>query len=152
MELKIPPPIVAMICALLMWVIARGSPALDFFPPRYWQLGIALFLLVVGMGVGFAAVISFRRHRTTVNPMDPEATRVLVTSGVFRFSRNPMYLGVLLMLAALAIGLANFAALLMLGVFVAFVQIFQIMPEERVLQARFGSEFTDYCLSARRWI
>ncbi len=156
MELKIPPPIVAMFCAVMMWLVAQQLPGLDlslyWHVPRVWRLTPALVLLSAGLLIGLAAVLSFRRHKTTVNPLDPEATRVLVTSGVYRFSRNPMYLGVLLMLTALCIALANLGALVLLVVFVVYIQIFQINPEERVLAKRFGVDFENYCKHVRCWI
>ena len=152
MELKIPPPIVAMVCAMLMWLLAQMFPMLELNLPRNMRLNVALLVLAVGLVIGMVAVLGFRRQKTTVNPMDPQATRSLVISGVYRVSRNPMYLGLLLMLTALGIAFANLVSLLVLVVFVAFIQIFQIKPEERVLAERFGQDFDEYCKRVRRWI
>jgi protein-S-isoprenylcysteine O-methyltransferase Ste14 len=96
--------------------------------------------------------MAFHRARTTVNPFKPTETSTIVTAGIYRVSRNPMYLGLLFLLAGWAIMLSNVAAVAMLPAFVAYMTRIQIQPEERALQAKFGSEFTDYKGSVRRWL
>jgi len=150
LELRVPPPLVASIMALLMWLAARLLPLLDFALPAKSALAIAL--VAIGLGVGLVAVFQFKRARTTVHPMRPQESSSLVTTGIFRRSRNPMYFGVLLILAAWAVWLANVAAFLLLPVFVAYLNRFQIAPEERMLEARFGAAFADYRRAVRRWL
>jgi len=150
LELRVPPPLVAGTLAFLMWLAARLLPLLDFALPAKSALAIAL--AAIGLGVGLMAVFQFKRARTTVHPMRPQESSALVTAGIFRRSRNPMYLGVLLILAAWAAWLANVAAFLLLPVFVAYLNRFQIAPEERVLEARFGAAFADYRRAVRRWL
>jgi protein-S-isoprenylcysteine O-methyltransferase Ste14 len=87
-----------------------------------------------------------------VNPMTPEASSALVVAGIFRWTRNPMYLGMLVVLIAWALWLSNALAFIVLPLFVAYLNRFQILPEERALQARFGAEFERYCRSVRRWL
>ena len=150
LELRVPPPLVASVIALLMWLATRLLPPLDFALPAKSALAIAL--AAIGLGVGLVAVFQFKRARTTVHPMRPQESSTLVRAGIFRRSRNPMYLGVLLVLAAWAVWLANVAAFLLLPVFVAYLNRFQIAPEERALEARFGTTFADYRRAVRRWL
>ena len=141
-----PPPVVMASFALLMWFI----PSFDFeFPLR---LAVAAVFFILALIVGAAALLGFRRAKTTVNPMKPEASSALVTAGIYRLSRNPMYLGMLLILAGWALVVSNLAALAMLPLFVAYLNRFQIGPEERALRARFGAEFENYCRTVRRWL
>ena len=92
------------------------------------------------------------RARTTVNPLRPERAAHLVTSGVFARSRNPIYLGDALILAALALGLGNWLNFLLLPAFVGLIGRFQIAPEERALQRLFGDQYRAYCARVRRWL
>ena len=135
-------------CALLMWLIA--FPALDFALPG--RAVVAAVFFIAALVTGLPAVLGFRRAKTTVNPLNPEASTALVTSGVFRWTRNPMYLAMLLVLLAWACIVSNWAALAMLPLFVAYLNRFQIAPEERALQARFGTEFESYRRKVRRWL
>ena len=136
------------VCALLMWLVA--FPALDFAVPFRVLLAAAFFVLALIVGV--SAVLDFHRAKTTLNPLAPEQASALVVRGVFRWTRNPMYLAMLLVLIAWACIVANAAALVILPLFVAYLNRFQIAPEERALQARFGSEFEQYKRTVRRWL
>ena len=136
------------VCALLMWLVA--VPALDFPLPGRALIAAAFF--VVSLVIGLPAVLGFRRAKTTVNPLKPEASTALVTGGIYRWTRNPMYLAMLLLLLAWACIVSNWAALAMLPLFVAYLNRFQIAPEERALQARFGAEFESYRRKVRRWL
>ena len=107
---------------------------------------------MVGFGVALAGVIAFHRNGTTVNPTTPEKSLVIVSTGAYRFTRNPMYLGFALALAGLAIYLSNAVSLLMVPVFVAYMTKFQIKPKERVLIDKFGAPFHEYMATVRRWI
>ena len=150
LELKIPPPIVALLVGLSMWLVARFIPAFAFATP--WHAVLASCLAAAGMLFALAAIVSFFRAKTTVNPHRPKATSSMVTSGVYQLSRNPMYLGVLLVLSGWAIWLSNLLAIALLAAFVAYISRFQILPEERILYAKFGSEFAAYKASVRRWL
>lgn len=109
LELKVPPPAVALLVALAMWLAAYGMDALSFAVPE--RRAVSMTLAALGIGVSMAGTWSFWRARTTVNPTRPEATSTLVATGAFRVTRNPMYLGLFLVLAGWAAHLANFAAL-----------------------------------------
>lgn len=150
LELKIPPPVVALILGIAMWAISRLTPAIDI--PSPGRVGLALALALLGGGISFAGVGAFRRARTTVNPLKPEQASTLVTGGIYRLTRNPMYVGVTVVLLAWAVFLAAPWALAGPIAFVPYITRFQILPEERVLAARFGDAYGDYRAQVRRWL
>lgn len=150
LELRIPPPLVALACAVLMWGASRAVPALGLQVPA--PAGVALALAATGVVVALAGVFAFRRRRTTVNPTRPGAAACIVSGGIYRLSRNPMYLGMLLALAGWCWFLANAAAALLLPAFAAYITRFQIVPEERALLAKFGPAYTRYKAQVRRWL
>lgn len=150
LELRVPPPVVMVVVALFMWLAARAVAALDFQMPARGTLAIAIAL--TGLAIAVFAVFQFRRAGTTPNPMKPHDSATVVVTGVYRYSRNPMYVGDLLILAGWAIWLANAAAFLGLPLFVAYLNRFQISAEERALQARFGAAYAAYRAAVRRWL
>jgi protein-S-isoprenylcysteine O-methyltransferase Ste14 len=150
LELKIPPLLVWLVFAGAMLGMAYSAPRLSFTLPR--SPAIALALVALGGAAALAGVIAFRDKRTTVNPLTPSAASFVVSSGVYRVSRNPMYLGFLLALAGWAVYLSNAGAALLLPAFVAYMTQYQIKPEERALLAKFGSEFGQYMSRVRRWL
>lgn len=113
---------------------------------------IAMALAAVGIGTAVAGVVSFRIAKTTVNPLHPEGASTLVTSGVYQLTRNPMYLGALILLIGWAAFLANALAFILVPSFVVYMSRFQIGPEEKALTSLFNSEFTTYCVKVRRWL
>jgi protein-S-isoprenylcysteine O-methyltransferase Ste14 len=133
-----------------MWLVARFSPALAVDLPG--RIVAALALAVAGAVVALAGVAEFRRVRTTVNPLRPDRASALVTSGVFRWTRNPMYLGLALALLGWAAFLAHPLAALGVPVFVVWMSRWQIPREERALEALFGAEFARYRTRVRRWL
>lgn len=150
LELKIPPVALAAGVAGGMWACARLLPGAAF--PLSRSLGFAIPLGVLGVAVGLAGVLAFRRHRTTVDPLHPDRASAVVDSGIYRLTRNPMYLGLALGLAGWGLYLGNWMALAGLPAFTAYLTRFQILPEERALQARFGAAFDAYRASVRRWL
>jgi protein-S-isoprenylcysteine O-methyltransferase Ste14 len=150
LELKIPPLLVWLVFAGAMFGVAYSVPRLAF--TLAGSSAIALALVALGGAVAIAGVIAFRDKRTTVNPLTPGASSVVVSSGVYRVSRNPMYLGFLLALAGWAVWLSNAGAALLLPAFVAYMTQYQIKPEERALLAKFGPEFARYTSRVRRWL
>ena len=150
LELKIPPPLVAVVTAAGMFLLARSLP-LVALPPA-WNSGAALVLLVLGALIDLGGLMAFRRSKTTVNPMTPQRTTALVSTGVYRLTRNPMYLGMVFILGAWAVYLSSAWALVGVPVFMAYITRFQIQPEERALAARFGQGYADYCAHVRRWL
>jgi protein-S-isoprenylcysteine O-methyltransferase Ste14 len=154
LELKIPPVAVTLLLAGLMWLLAQATPGFELAP----ELGhatlpaLAALLAATAAAVGLAAVWSFRRAGTTVNPLKPHSCTSLVDSGVFRYTRNPMYLALLLALAGWGLFLANGVAVLLALAFIPYMNHFQIAPEERALRQAFGQAFDDYCRQVRRWL
>ena len=150
LELKVPPVAVVVLTGVLMWLGAWAAPTLGFvFPGR---LGVAAGAALAGVVVTILGVASFKRAKTTVNPMKPGSASSLVVSGVYRWTRNPMYLGFLLILLGWAVFLSNALAFFLLPGFAFYMNRFQIRPEERALATRFGSEFASYRGRVRRWI
>lgn len=150
LELKTPPGLLVLITALLMWLVSGFLPMFDFQVP-FSRIVASVFSLI-GIVVAGLGVLEFRRARTTVNPLKPGASSALVTRGVYQRTRNPMYLGFLLVLVGVAIATANLLALLFLPLFVLYINEFQIKPEERALSARFRDEYEKYSSRVRRWI
>lgn len=150
LELLVPPPVVALIVAAAMWIAASHVPPLGVSASI--RTIVAIGLLAAGVGFDIAGLVSFRRAGTTVNPMRPAATSALVSSGVYGVTRNPMYLGLLLILVAWAVYLSSFWLLLGPLAFVLYMNRFQIGPEERALSARFGDDYAAYRVKVRRWL
>ena len=150
LELKIPPPLVALLCVAAMWSLSRITPALGLPKDIRWLLG-GVFVLV-GISFDLRGFLVFLRARTSINPMKPHQASSLVVSGVYRRTRNPMYVGLASMLVAVAIFLDAPVALIGVGAFVGYITHFQILPEERVLRQKFGEAYQDYCEQVPRWL
>lgn len=149
LELRIPPLVVVAVAAALMALLAWAVPVAEFrFTPP-----MALAGAMVGLGAVIAAagVLAFRRARTTVNPMTPDASTSMVSTGIYRLTRNPMYLGFLLALVGWALMLGTLLALVPVALYVGYMNRFQIVPEERALRGRFGADYDAYASRVRRW-
>lgn len=133
-----------------MKAAAHFTPASGFMLPGTRVL--AAGFVAVGLIIALLGVVSFHLARTTVNPLRPDAASHLVTSGIYRWTRNPMYLGMLLVLLGCAFFLANLLCVVLATAFVPLMNRLQIVPEERTLAALFGSAFADYKASVRRWL
>jgi protein-S-isoprenylcysteine O-methyltransferase Ste14 len=150
LELRMPPPVVALVAGLLMWLAAQVVPSFGWPLPA--RIAAAAALAVVGVAFDVAGFVSFRRARTTINPLRPARASSLVVTGVYRYTRNPMYVGAALLLLAWAAFLANAAALALVPAFVLYLTRFQINPEERALSGIFGAQYRAYCGRVRRWL
>lgn len=149
LEIKVPPLALVFLFGALMWLVSAYSVFTIALP---WRSAFALIFWTVGFAIVLAGMLAFRRAKTTVNPFTPEATTTMVISGIYRFTRNPMYLGFLFVLAGWAIYLSNILAFAFLPLFVWYMNRFQIEPEERALGAKFSQAFTAYKCSVRRWL
>ncbi len=150
LELKVPPLALGLILAALMWLVSRAMPAFGFMFPasRFFSVTVAVAgVVIIGLGIA-----SFRRAGTTVNPMKPDSASSLVVSGLYRLTRNPMYLGFLVVLLGWAIFLSNALAFLFLPAFILYMNRFQIEPEEKALTSLFGEQFVAYRSRVRRWL
>jgi protein-S-isoprenylcysteine O-methyltransferase Ste14 len=150
LELKIPPPILAFIIGLAMWLIARGSWHLPMEPNV--RVAVSSVLAFLGVVIAMLGSMSFRRAGTTVNPLKPDAASMLVTTGVYRYTRNPMYVGVAMVLLGWTIYLAAPLAIVGPIAFVGYITRFQIIPEERALSIKFAGQFAAYQSRVRRWL
>ena len=150
LEIKVPPPIVMLAMGVLAWFAARylPTPWLQFLPNR----AIAAALAIAGLVLNVYPKLLFGRAGTTINPLKPDSTTHLVTSGIYRYTRNPMYLGQSLILLGWTVYLHSFAGLLAVPAFILYISHFQIRPEERVLAARFPEEYAAFCRQSRRWV
>ena len=150
LELKIPPPVVAATMLAAMWLLSRTLPRFDALGQA--RVAVAIGLAVLGVAVAGAGAIEFKRARTTVDPRRPAEASSLVTSGVYRMTRNPMYLGLTLVLLGWAALLSSPATLAGPAAFIAYMSRFQIRPEERILLDKFGGEYREYMARVRRWL
>jgi protein-S-isoprenylcysteine O-methyltransferase Ste14 len=147
---RVPPLAVAAIVFVAMWAITRVAPSLSFdFGGRRLA---SLQLLLLAAAIGLAGTRSFSRARTTVNPLQPERTSALVTTGIYRYTRNPMYVAVALALLGWSLFLGHLLAPLGAVVFVAWMDRRQIPAEEHALRGLFGADFDRYCGEVRRWL
>ncbi len=150
LELKVPPLVVVFVMAVAMWSFSWYTPALSFlFPWAVFPAGVAACAGALTIASGIA---SFRRAGTTVNPLKPGSSSTLVRSGIYAFTRNPMYLGFLLILVGWSFYLSNILAFLVVPFFILYLNRFQIEPEERALGVLFGHEFLGYRSRVRRWL
>lgn len=147
---KVLPLVTFLFCAALIWALHR------WFPDAQWQFPharrIARLLAVAGSGLGFGGILAFLRARTSLLPNHPERAATLVTTGIYRVSRNPMYAGLLLVLVAEVIYLGTTPGLLVLPIFIEVLQRWQIRPEEEALRAKFGADYAVYARRTRRWL
>ena len=148
LNLKIPPVVVALASSVGMWLIARYTPSSEMAFPD----GFIAILFATGLFVGVGGSITFRRSDTTVDPRTPEKASTLVTSGLYSISRNPMYLGLLIMMIAWGVYLTNVFSIAFVVGYVLYLTKFQIKPEEAALENLFGEGYTAYKGRVRRWL
>ncbi len=149
LELKIPPLILTLLCAFAMWAVALLAPGMRVaLPGLNW---LAAALATAGGLAALLGVLAFRHAGTTVDPRVPAQANTLVVRGIYRRSRNPMYLGFLLVLLAWGLYLGHLLSLLWLPGFVLYLNRFQIRPEERIMRQKFGTNYEKYTEQVRRW-
>ncbi len=150
LELKIPPVAVFIVAMVLISFFSRVVTFAHIPLPVTSWVWWGCFAL---SGIfGLAGIYEFRKVKTTVNPTKPHEATTIVDTGVFRFSRNPMYLGLLLLLVGFAYWQQNVFSLLTCVLFVWYMNRFQIKPEERTLVKIFGQPYIDYQARVRRWV
>ena len=150
LELRVPPPLVALLCAAGMWFIAHYTFPYFLSPAMRWSL--VTIYAVLGVAFSLGGVLAFRHSKTTIHPLHPEKASALVTYGIYRLSRNPMYCGMAALLLAWTAFLQSPLSLLGVVVFVLYITQFQIKAEERALEKLFGDEFRRYRTLVRRWL
>lgn len=150
LTLKVPPVVVVFLLAWAMWMVASFNAWASLSIPA--KEASVLVTGLIGIALIVAGAAEFRAAKTTVNPLTPELATSMVTKGIYRYSRNPMYLGFLIMLGAWGVFLENAVAIALVPVFVAYMNRFQILPEEKALLAQFGDDYTHYLESTPRWV
>ncbi|WP_373818684.1 isoprenylcysteine carboxylmethyltransferase family protein [Glaesserella sp.] len=146
MELKLPPPLVALICAIIIYFLP------NYAEPNLIYRAAALFFILFAAVVNISGLIAFYQNKTTINPLNPSKTVRLTMYGIYRFTRNPMYLGLASLLIAWSLWLGNAFAFLVVWGFIAYITRFQILPEERILEQKFGEEYRTYQQKVPRWL
>ena len=150
LALKVPPVAQVIITAAAMYGTAKIMPSLQFSLSGSTVLAVGLG--VIGMSLGVMGVTQFRKAQTTPNPQALEKVSSLETSGIYRYSRNPMYLGLVLILLGWAFYLSHFLAFVLLPIFILYMTRFQIQPEEQMMARKFGKTYQAYLNKVRRWI
>lgn len=150
LELKVPPVVLVAVVAVGMWAVSRIALNSHFTFPyvEWWSAGLVL----LGICIAIAGVLQFRMAGTTVDPRVPDQSSNLVVSGIYCYSRNPMYIGFLLALCGWCVFLGSMVSVLFLPVFILYMNCFQIVPEERFMQEKFGASYRQYRSQVRRWI
>ena len=149
LALKIPPLLLMLLFAIAMWAFSDNT--FSFILSKALRMTLLASAITLALLLTLAGALAFKKARTTVNPTSPESTSSLVTSGIYRFTRNPMYLGFFIALVGWSIFLADLSALVLALLFIPYMNKFQISPEEQTLTKLFGQQYIDYCHRVRRW-
>lgn len=150
LSLRIPPPIWMLLAGAVMWSLDHFWPVLAVLSAPWNRLGWCL--VAVGLVPVLTAMRQFVRAATTISPLSPDKASALVTGGIYRYTRNPMYVGLLLLLIGWAVVLGSLSPWLIPPLFVVVITQLQILPEERALRARFPAAYEDYTRSVGRWL
>ncbi len=150
LELKVIPVIQVFIVLVLMYILEKALPSLSY--TFQYSLFASIFIFAIAMVVGLLAVYCFRQHKTTVDPSAPEKASQVVDTGIYAYSRNPMYLALVLVLISVAVYRQNVINFSVIPLFILYITKYQILPEERALTSLFGEEFKAYCLKVNRWL
>lgn len=150
LQTRIPPPIYALTAAMLMWLLNTYLPIMPWISTPWHRLGLVLIALAL-LADAWSLWLFFRA-RTTPNPMKPQNSSQLVTEGLYRYTRNPMYVGMLVMLLGWAIYLGSLSPLCILPLFIWVINTQQILPEEAVLTKKFGESYRAYLQAVPRWL
>ena len=148
METKIPPPLVTLVFGMSIYFSREMFPVIEVQHSFY----LGIFLLLSGFFILLSAVRLFRKDKTTVNPLSPEQATKLVTDGIFKYSRNPMYLGMVFVLGSIAVFFNLIGGIILIALFCVYITKFQIIPEERAMMNLFAQDFDEYKKVTRRWI
>ena len=150
LKLKIPPPVYALIVVAFMWLLHSIFPIYQWIDAPWNKIG--LVLIVLGLSLDLLAVGLFWKAKTTINPLRPDNSQNIVETGLYQYTRNPMYLGMLCILTGISIWFGSVSVLLGLPLFVLLITTQQIIPEEQTLTKKFGQSYLDYKHRVRRWL
>ena len=150
LSLKIPPVAQTIVAILLIWLLDRYAPI--YHIKFIYQSIVAGTLIGIGAIVALSGVFAFIKLNTTVDPRYPEKASELVIIGIYKYSRNPMYLGILFVITGIAVYFGALSSVFVISPFVAFINKYQIVPEEVALQEKFSENYTRYAQNVRRWL
>ena len=148
MKTKIPPPILALLMIGLIYLSSLIVVPITFT----YQGTFSILGIIIGLACAIPSFRLFARYKTTISPLTPSETTTLVTEGMYRYSRNPMYLGLLLLTFSSTIWFGTWLGLILNIMFIFLINFLQIIPEEEALQEIFGEEYADYKKKVRRWV
>ena len=148
MKTKIPPPILALVMIVLIYLSSFFIESTTF----NYQGSLSVLVLILGLACAIPSFKLFARYKTTISPLKPSDTTVLVTEGMYRYSRNPMYLGLLLLTISSTIWFGTWFGIIINMLFIFLINFLQIIPEEEALLEIFGEEYEEYKKNVRRWI
>ena len=145
---KFPPPLVALAFGFLIYYTKNIFPKIEIV----WGYFFGSFMIIIGLFIILSAIILFKKYKTTITPLNPSSATKLIVNGIYKFSRNPMYLGLLLVLSGVSTILNPIGGLFLIPLFILYLNLFQIIPEENAMINLFKDEFLEYKENVRRWI
>ena len=148
MKTKIPPPILALVMIVLIYLSSFFIESTTF----NYQGSLSVLVLILGLACAIPSFRLFARYKTTISPLKPSDATALVTEGMYRYSRNPMYLGLLLLTIASTIWFGTWFGIIINILFIFLINFLQIIPEEEALLEIFNEEYEEYKKNVRRWI
>ena len=148
MKTKIPPPIIALVMIAIIYLSSLIIEPITFG----YQTLISILVVVIGLAWAIPSFRLFAKYKTTISPFTPSETTALVTDGMYRYSRNPMYLGLVLLTIAATIFFGTWLGVVIVVAFIFLLNFLQILPEEKALLDIFGEEYVEYQKKVRRWI
>ena len=148
MKTKIPPPIIALVMIAIIYLSSLIIEPITF----NYQTLISILVVGIGLACAIPSFQLFAKHNTTISPFTPSETSALVTDGMYRYSRNPMYLGLVLLTIATTIFFGTWVGVVIVVAFIFLLNFLQIIPEEEALHDIFGEEYVEYQKKVRRWI
>ena len=145
---KFPPPLVALTFGLLIYYTENIFPKIEIKN----EIIFGSFMIISGLIIILSAIILFKKYQTTISPLNPSNATKLITNGIYKFSRNPMYLGLLSVLLGISIIINLVGGFFFILLFILYINLFQIIPEENAMVDLFKDEFLEYKKNVRRWI
>ena len=150
LKTKIPPPVYMLTFAGIMWLLDRYAPIAHWNTPPWTDIGWGI--MVTGFLIDLSSITLFLRRKTSPNPMKPKKASKLVKTGLYRYTRNPMYLGMLILLSGWSIQLGSLSPLVFPPLLLITLTYLQIIPEEIALSEVLGKPYVAYKNSVPRWL
>lgn len=146
--LQVLPPTYLFFSILVMLLLHLIAPVFELINYPWNLLGVVP--LLTGVSFNLIADAAFKKAKTTVKPF--ETSSALITDGVFRFSRHPMYFGMVLILLGMAIFMGSITPFIIVAVFTVLMEFVFVKTEENMLAQQFGSAWQDYRKKVRKWL